>query len=268
MADELTKEELDLIMGGTRDDTRMPPHPVEHTGTPRPLTVADAQRHPIHLFRRLSGAGIVLFFGATGSGKTKTVLTLTRDALAEAMSVTYYDLEGNIHPKVVERLVKEGCGYIRATHLADVYRRVADVKTNVIVVDSATLQITGRWFGESQNERGKTLQEVQYLYQKISDWCAKTGGLAFIVAQPVSEFGGRQLFPMGDKGSFYTKSEMFLRYERGEDGITVTRRELVVFKDRILPNGMKICDVKTSLIGVEFGKINPDVIRILDELGA
>ncbi len=257
---QYTEEELALIMGGSHSDTHLPPA-VNCNGSPPSL-------HPVQLFRRISGGGIILLFGDTGSGKTKTVITLTLDALSESMSVTYFDLEGNIHPSIVQLLKDNRCEYKRSVCLRDIYSTVDKIKSDMLVIDSATLQITGRWFGEGQHERGKTLQEVQYLYQKVSDWCVKNDKIAFIVAQPISEFGGRGLFPMGDKCSYMTKTELLLQYEKHPDGITPKTRRLVVFKDRVLPNGMKVCDIKTDMVGVEFGEINPDVLKILTQLGA
>ena len=63
--------------------------------------------------------------------------------------------------------------------------------------------ITGKWYGQGLNDRGSLLQEVQYLYYKLSEWSFDKNRMVLAIAQPASSFGGRGLepiafFPMGN----------------------------------------------------------------------
>ncbi len=230
-----------------------PPPP---TPSPRAEPPAIPSGSAYALFRGLTGNDILGIFADTGAGKSKIVSTLALEAARAGQKVLFWDLEGNLHPSLLKAFREAGIDYRRVKRLSEVYRNLKD-KADLMVVDSATLQITGRWFFEGQNERGKILQEVQGLYQVVKDWCETKGGMAIIVSQPVSEFGGRGLGPMGDKARFFIKEELYLDYEREE--MTVKRRDLRVFKSRVLPEGTMVCTVKTTATGVEFGVFNPEV---------
>jgi len=259
--EELTEEEIAILMSNSDNTTGGLPS--SDLLSP-PQTVFGKSPTLISFFGRLVGEGLCVIFGDTGSGKTKLVSTLTMEAMTQGKTVTYFDLEGNIHPHVLKKMTDKGCKHQRVKHMSDIYKNLSRVNTNILICDSATLQITGRWKTLPQHERGALLQELQYLYQQSCDWCLDHHGMVLMIAQPISEFGGKALASVGDKASFFAKTELYVDYIK--EGLTVKKRDLVVFKDRVLPVGMRVCALKTTVTGVEYGSVNPEALKILELL--
>lgn len=219
-------------------------------------TRASAPPDAYTFFRSFTGSDLLLIFGDTGSGKTKVVSTLARQAAQREKRVIYRDLERNLPGPVLDNFHELGIDYRQDRKIRDVRDTIHKDHADLMVIDSATLQITGRWLGAGMDGRGKLLQEVQGLYQRLKDWCDDNHSMAILVAQPISEFGEKKLAPMGDKASFFTKEELYLRYER--HGMQVTNRQLEVYKSRSLAEGTLVCEVKTDAMGAEFASFSPE----------
>jgi hypothetical protein len=122
---------------------------------------------------------------------------------------------------------------------------------DVLVVDSVTHHITGMWFETNQHEHGKLLQEVQNFVFWLREKARERNALAIIISQPVSDFGGRELSPMGDKMGFFCKETYYLEQGRDKDPI---KGKATVYKSRVLPKNLLVVEYETERIGVKFTK--------------
>ena len=254
MSEQEDQELLALINEGESkgDEKPQPPEPPTTTD-PSPV---------LSLLKHLTGSDILCIFGATGSGKSKMVCELAVAEQRAGGKVVYFDTEQGFGGNVIEMMKRVGIDYRRMSDLRGIYQAIKTLTGTLVVIDSTTLGITGRWFAEALDSKGRLLQEVQYLYYMMKEWCHKHNAMAIVIAQPTSEFGGRGLEVMGDKANFYLKDTLFIDFVREE--FTVKKRALRVFKSRSLPEGMTLCDLKTTATGMVFGPLSNEAKNIIE----
>jgi hypothetical protein len=232
------------------------PPPVRTGGGPNPYI----------MFKAMGENDILLLFGKTKAGKSRICITTAIAARQIGKRVVYYDTEKNIHKSAVDALVAAGVDYRPTMHLKDIYRNLNNIQADLLVIDSATIGITGKWFDSDMSEHGQLLLEVQHLYYQLKIWTEKNKSLAMIVAQPISEFGDREFAPMGDKSNFLVKEIFWVDRQRGPDYRT-TRREIRAFDSRVLPDSVVIAQFETTPVGVSFTRWGPEVQAIADKYG-
>lgn len=201
---------------------------------------------------KLVGYDILLLFGDSGIGKTKICSQLAFELRKEGKTVRYYDTEGNLSQTAVERFKEAGINHISIPDYKMMLKIGKDETEDVIVLDSATLFITGKWARLDMRAHGEMLQVVQAVYYQIKQWCQKNGKIAIITAQPISVMGDRKgIEPMGDKANFMAKVIFYVKGDRkGEGGFE--NRRLVTFKSRDMPDGTIITHFETTVDGVTF----------------
>ncbi len=219
----------------------------EESETPAPTT-GDG---PYGKFYNLGAGGVVNLFGDTGVGKTKMAIQVAIDAAKRGFVAVYADLEGNIHRSVIDEMVNAGVTYLHETQLSKVRKTMRRDEFDLLVVDSVTHHITGMWFETNQHEHGRLLQEVQNFVFLLREKARDRNALAIIISQPVSDFGGRSLAPMGDKMGFFCKETYYL--EQGVDN-DPSKGKATVFKSRVLPKNLLVVEYETQRIGVKFTK--------------
>jgi len=208
---------------------------------------------------RLVGYDILLLFGDSGIGKTKICSQLAFELAKEGKTVRYYDTEGNLSQAAIDRF--QEANIIHAP-IADYKQMLKVGKTeteDVIILDSATLFITGKWARMDMHSRGSMLQTVQAVYYQVKQWCQQKGKIAIITAQPISVMGDRRgVEPMGDKANFMAKVIFYVKGERKPEG-GFSNRRIVTYKSRDMPDQTLITNFETTVDGVKF--LNMDKLK-------
>lgn len=224
---------------------------------------------PFSMFKWLEkaiGYNIGEIFGDTGSGKTKTCQQIAIECAAEGKKVKFVDHEGNLDEDDITFMKSKGITYKLMSRKDDLYNiKKEDLKGyDLLIIDSATLAITGCWHKMNMQGKGKMLQELQGMLYRLSQHCIETKKhIVLITAQPISVMGDRKLIqPTGDKSSFMVKEIYYIEAPRGEDGFILKRR-MVAFRSRKFPDGKLISTIKTQKRGVDLDKKH--MLKILAE---
>jgi RecA/RadA recombinase len=202
------------------------------------------------------GNDIMLIFGDSGVGKTKMACQIGIDAAREGMNVIYYDHEMNIDKKVVEFIKQNNITYRPIPDYRDVMKlpenTMESQHSDLIIIDSATLCITGKWFSSSMQIKGALLQQLQGMYYAVKQWCSINKKTAIIIAQPISSMGDRKTIePVGDKAQFMTKTILYLNSDKGLHG-DHTNRKVQIFKSRTIPDKTLVTSFETTEYGIIF----------------
>ena len=204
-----------------------------------------------NVFHRLVGNDLCVIFGDSGSGKTRTCFQLATDSISRGKKVLYIDTEGNLSGDMIDTLKSSGVEYRRTTdHIttAEVVDRARGF--DVLIVDSATLFITGKWYDLDRGKRGGLLQHLQGMYHSAKIKCEKEKMMAIMVAQPRSDYGdNKSIEPMGDKAQFMTKVIIRVICTRSVDGKPM-KRSLVIFRSRNIEDGTHFSYFTTTLTGI------------------
>lgn len=208
---------------------------------------------------KLVGYDILLLFGDSGIGKTKICSQLAFELRKEGKTVRYYDTEGNLSQAAIERFKEAGINHISIPDYKLMLKIGKDETEDAIILDSATLFITGKWARADMRAHGEMLQVVQAVYYQIKQWCQKNGKIAIITAQPISVMGDRKAVePMGDKANFMAKVIFYVKGDRKSEGGFENRR-LVTYKSRDMPDGTIITHFETTIDGATF--LNMDRLK-------
>jgi RecA/RadA recombinase len=221
--------------------------------------VPDMGEGPFAKFFKLGAGGVVNLFGDTGVGKSKMAIQIAIDAANRGYNAYYADLEGNIHQTVIEDMIYAGVSYIPEARLGKVRKTMKKAPFDLLIIDSVTHHITGMWFETNQHEHGKLLQEVQNFVFWLREKARERNALAVIISQPVSDFGGRSLSPMGDKMGFFCKETYYLEQKDEKDPSKGTAK---VFKSRVLPRNLLVAEYETERVGVKFIKWAGSIQRL------
>ena len=258
MPEDKTDEELLALIeaeGAAQEASATPPEAVQ----PAPSNAAPL----FSLFKKLTGADILCVFGDSGSGKSKLVSELAFEEARNGRRVLFWDTEQGFSDGVVQKMKDAGIDYRRTSVLRDIYQSIRSWNANLVIIDSSTLSVTGKWFSEQLDSRGRLLQELQFLYYTLKDWCHKAPDrMVAVVCQPVSVFGGRGLEILGDKSNFFLKEAFYVDFE--VENFVVKKRVLRVFKSRTLPDGITVCALTTTSTGMTFGELNPEAVRLVE----
>jgi len=249
---ELTPEEKEML---EMLDAETPSAPIQKPTKPpkAPAKKNDNAFSMWHWIQEMIGNNVAEIFGDTGSGKTKTCQQIAYECTKEGKKVYYIDTEANFSKKDEETLKKVGVTYQLITNKDQLYgldrQNIHDF--DLVIIDSATLVITGIWGKLNMNQRGALLQQLQGLIFRLSQFCIeKKTCTVIITAQPISVMGDRNMIqPIGDKSMFMTKSIYYIRAPR--EGDTIRERHLVTFRDRSFPDGTLISDIKTKKFGAD-----------------
>ncbi len=214
----------------------------------------DDNRNVYDICKALGGDGILVLFADSGAGKTRFSTQAALDARRKGISVTYWDTEGGPCDKAERAMIDAGVKLVKELN-PDVY--CAKVGTNeppgLVIVDSATLFISGLWFKRDAHGKGALLQRLQSMYFQARSWAQKNKSLVVMVAQPKSNFGKskdeRELTPMGDKADFMAKTSIYMRVWKSSEG-EIRKRVLRVHKSREIPDGTILSQFETTDIGV------------------
>ena len=212
---------------------------------------------------KLVGYDILLVFGDSGIGKTKFCSQIAFELSREGKSIVYYDTEGNLGDAVIAKLKSAGVNYVSIPDYRHMLKIGKGEPADVLILDSATLFITGKWARGDMRMHGDMLQVLQAVYYQVKQWCQQNGKVAIITAQPISVMGERRgIEPMGDKANFMCKVILYAKGDRKPEGGFENRR-LVTFKSREMPDGTLITHYETTAEGVKF--LNLDRLKKMCE---
>lgn len=201
------------------------------------------------------GYNTAMIFGDTGSAKTKTCEQIAYECAKEGRKVKYIDHESNLSHHDVETMQRAGITYKLIADSNKLYSIKTDEISgfDLIIIDSATLAITGKWASLDMHGKGEILQRLQGMVYKISQECiGKQKSIVIFTAQPISVMGDRKnLAPVGDKCMFMTKEIYYMFAPRNEEGI-ITKRVLKSYRSRNFPDGTIISEIHTQKFGVKF----------------
>jgi hypothetical protein len=214
---------------------------------------------PYYWLYRLVGYDILLLFGDSGIGKTKFCSQMAFELIKEGKSVKYYDTEGNLDDHVIEKFRDSGVSYVSIPDYRQMLKIGKGETEDVLILDSATLFITGKWARLDMRGHGDMLQVVQAVYYQVKQWCQQNGKIAIVTAQPISVMGDRRgVEPMGDKSNFMVKTILYVKGDRKSEGGFENRR-ILTFKSRNMPDGTLITHFETTATGVRF--LNPERLK-------
>jgi hypothetical protein len=212
---------------------------------------------------KLVGYDILLVFGDSGIGKTKFCSHMAFELSKEGKAVIYYDTEGNISDTNIQRLKDSGVTYASIPEYRQMLKIGKEEAADVLILDSATLFITGKWARGDMRMHGDMLQVVQAVYYQVKQWCQGKGKIAIITAQPISAMGDRgAIKPMGDKSNFMAKAILYAKGEEKTEGGFDNRR-LVAYKLRDVKEGTLITRFETTAEGMRI--LNLDRLKKMCE---
>ncbi len=234
------------VQGGAPISSVVPPSPTEAAIGTNNLWLA---------YKKLIGDDLGVVFGDTSSGKTRTAAQIALDARAQGIRVTYYDTEHGLSTYSQGALQQAG---VTIHTFNDPAQFCAQVGLNdppgLVIVDSATLFITGRWYALDTQGRGRLLQQLQSMYWRAKDWAMRTKSMALMTAQPTSSFAKKDkesiMEPMGDKAGFMSKVIIYLDARKNKTG-GVTSRTMRIYKSRDWLDGTVLCNFETTPTGIE-----------------
>jgi hypothetical protein len=226
----------------------------ELEGEPIPVPQASPPKDNLYeVFHKLVGNDLCVIFGDTGAGKTRTCFQVASDAISLGKKVMYIDTEGNLSDNMKKTLERIGAHYIRVMNHDQVSQHADRASGfDVIIIDSATLYITGLWSRLEHNKQMNLVQKLQGLYYMIKQKCAKDGVMALMVAQPRSTYGDEKkvISPLGDKAQFMSKVIIRITCERASDGRPI-KRALILFRSRDIEDGTLVSHFTTTRVGVK-----------------
>ncbi len=238
---------------GLTDEERAMLQELEGGGKPAetsPSTAPSKDFQYYYWLYKLVGYDILLVFGDSGIGKTKFCSQMAFELSKEGKAVIYYDTEGNMSDATVQRLKDCGVTYASIPEYRQMLKIGKDEPADVLILDSATLFITGKWARGDMRMHGDMLQVVQAVYYQVKQWCQQKGKIAIITAQPISTMGDKKgVEPMGDKSNFMTKVILYAKGEKKPEGGFDNRR-LVTFKSRDMKEGTLITHFETTADGM------------------
>jgi len=198
-----------------------------------------------------------LIFADTGAGKTKACEQIAYECAKEGKKVKYIDHEANFSRSDKEILKEAGVTYQLIPNWRKLYNlKKDDIKGyDLVIVDSATLAITGKWASLDMHSKGSILQQLQGMVYRLSEECiTKRETIVLLTAQPISTMGDRNaLAPVGDKVMFMCKEIFYIYAPRDEEG-KISKRIIKAFRSRNFQDGTIISTIKTQKFGVEFDK--------------
>lgn len=211
----------------------------------------------------LAGYDIVLVFGDSGIGKTKFCTQMAFEMTKEGKSIVYYDTEGNMSNATVQRLKDCGVTYVSIPEYRQMLKIGKEEPADVLILDSATLFITGKWARGDMRMHGDMLQVVQGVYYQVKQWCQQKGKIAIITAQPISTMGDKKgIEPMGDKANFMTKVILYAKGDKKPEGGFENRR-LITYKSRDMPDQTLVTRFETTADGIKI--LNLDRLKKMCE---
>jgi hypothetical protein len=212
---------------------------------------------------KLVGYDILLLFGDSGIGKTKFCSQMAFELAKEGKAVVYYDTEGNMSDAAVQRLKDCGVTYVSIPEYRQMLKIGKEEPADVLILDSATLFITGKWARGDMRMHGDMLQVVQGVYYQVKQWCQQKGKIAIITAQPISSMGDRSsIKPMGDKANFMAKVILLVKGEEKSEGGFENRR-LITYKSRDMPDQTLVTRFETTADGIKI--LNLDRLKKMCE---
>jgi RecA/RadA recombinase len=197
------------------------------------------------------GNDVLEIFGDTGSGKSKFVLEVAREALVTGKKVFYLDTERNLTKTDVEGL--KGCQY-RYTPVMDEIDSIAQnlPKVDVVIIDSIGFPILTTFARMSVKQKGDALLKLIAIFGDLKTWAYKNNGVVIVTNQPESDFNkdkGHVIRPFGDKSQFAAKEIWKTEFVSRRPDCTKTR--INAFRSRSVGHGTRIADMEINSEGVE-----------------
>lgn len=224
---------------------------------------------PYRQFLLLGRDGIVMLFGDTKVGKTKIAMTIAIDAAKQGQRVIFFDVERNLHKSAIRQMVKAGVDYQVMEKIKIVQKECKAInkgkyeyEPDLIIIDSITQEITGRWGDSAMSlrDKGDMLTIVQNSGHNLAKWASRESKMAILVAQPISSFGDRKrIVPMGDKLGFFCKEVLLV--ERPDQSKPLNGH-ILAWGSRVMAPSVTVAEYKTRQLGVEFTKFS----KLLEEL--
>lgn len=232
LLDGLTEadEPSDAVMGGGRQIV-----------VPSNYVVPDGEFDMIEFIRLLTDGGVLGIMGDSGAGKTKTCLMIAHKVAAYGGKVKYLDTENNLS----ERNVRGQFTYKYVETLREMTKDAQEVvKQNwdLYIVDSASIFVTARRAVTDMRENGDMQSALHNMFWELNHWSKRTGAAVIVVLQPASTMVSADRKPMLDKGEFFTKNLLDIKYVKDADN-NVKRRDLVFFKARDFANNHVISKI-------------------------
>lgn len=206
------------------------------------------------LFKKFGSNNIHCIFADTSAGKTRFSTQIALDARKKGVNVTFWDTENGLGNVATAAIQRAGVKRISRTDYTDFTDEVATrEQKGLIIVDSATLFITGNWL--KTKNTGILHGRLQSMCERAKLWADKNDSMVIMIAQPKSMMvldssQDKYLAPMGDKWGFYAKTVFYLELAHREDG-KIMRRTLKIYKSRDVEDGTVLTDFKTTSVGVE-----------------
>ncbi len=196
------------------------------------------------------GNDVLEIFGETGSGKSKFVLEVAREALATGKKVFYLDTERNLTKADVEGL--KGCQYKYTPVMDEIDHIVQNLpKADVVILDSIGFPVLTTFARMSVRQKGDALLKLIAIFGDLKAWAYKNDGVVVVTNQPESEFNkdpNHILRPFGDKSQFAAKEIWETKFVSRKPDCTKTR--ISAFRSRSVGHSTRIADMMIDHTGV------------------
>ncbi len=140
-------------------------------------------------FLAVTDFSLTWIYGPTRGGKTTLAVKLAIEALQKFKpeDVHYVDGERNV---TAEQIAKLGKAYHPLIGLDKIFNFMKKPpKGKLIVIDSPTLAMLGKWHSLKQDGQGRLMQELHEATWYMKEWSAINEALGVIIGQDKSELG-------------------------------------------------------------------------------
>lgn len=196
------------------------------------------------------GNDVLEVFGDTGSGKSKFVLEVAREALAEGKKVYYLDTERNLTRDDISSL--KGCQYKYTPVMNEIDKIAQDLpKVDVVIIDSIGFPVLTTFARMSVKQKGDALLKLIAIFGDLKTWAYKNNGVVIVTNQPESDFNkdkGHVIRPFGDKSQFAAKEIWKTEFVSRKPDCTKTK--INAFRSRSAGHGTRIANMEINSSGV------------------
>jgi DNA replication protein DnaC len=226
--------------------------PIDVPGTPKKSKEKTDPDTPIlDLIEEYVGNDVLEVFGDTGTGKSKFVQEIAREAIASGKSVFFLDTEANLTKADIASM--KGCQYKYTPVLAEIATIISNLpKVDVVILDSIGFPVLTTYARLTTNQKGNALLELIAIFGDLKTWAYKNNGVAVVTNQPESEFNkdkNHVLRPFGDKSQFAAKE--IWKTEFTQRTPTLTKSKVIAFRSRSVGQKTRIADIEITASGVE-----------------
>jgi len=200
------------------------------------------------IIQKLTGYDIFEIFSDSGTGKSKIVIEIARNAIKHNHKTFFYDTEGNITEEEAKAF---GNNYRYDPTMEGLLNFKFPDWIDLLIIDSVTYPFWIQFASMNLKQRGEALLSLHAFLGKLKAWCVKNKKVAIIVSQATSELGAEneeKRKPWGGKAFHIAKEIVKPELIYSEPNETFVK--MVAYRMRRYGRGFELADVIINNRGV------------------